>query len=395
MWPFDNEEDEETQPELQAGTPQPINPQVKDYLTQKYGLEQFSPEKRAEIEKANEEDRSGINWAAGLSALGAGIAGRDAGAAGQAVLNQQEAKRRGKLESFDKNRMLAMQDLNDKDMLARRERENDPNSEESKMAQSLATKMGMDPAKAATLTAAKFKEVSPALQKMYAIDEGFKIREQSAEDRKAELAQRNADRALEKQRLADAKAEKEEQKLSEKMQALQTPYGLANTVDDAKQLKAAHEAKSNFDAKIQEMIDLRKKFGGEVANREAVARGKQLSKDLLLEYKNMAKLGVLSQSDENIINAIIPSDPLEFTPSSLFGQDPILSNLTKFKADSERDFATKVATRTREGLAKGPPDTGLVDVIDPNGILRKVPKDKLEMALKAGGKLASSVAGGP
>src|SRR5690606_32413258 len=86
-------------------------------------------------------------------------------------------------------------------------------------------------------------------------------------------------------------------------------------------------------------------------NREAVARGKQLSKDLLLEYKNMAKLGVLSQADEKIINAIIPDDPLAFSGASLVGQDPILSSLEKFKNDSDRDFATRVQTRTRQGLA--------------------------------------------
>lgn len=137
-------------------------------------------------------------------------------------------------------------------------------------------------------------------------------------------------------------------KMDEKMQGLKTPYGLANTEDDAKKLKEAHESKMSFDSKVKEMIDLRKKYGTEYFNREAVARGKQLSKDLLLEYKNMQKLGVLSKSDEDIINAIIPDDPLgqDFAP----GQDPILSNLEKFKADSDRDFNTRINTRTRSGI---------------------------------------------
>lgn len=156
---------------------------------------------------------------------------------------------------------------------------------------------------------------------------------------------------------AEARAERRYQSglvRDEKMQALETPYGMANTADDAKQLKQAHESKAAFDSKIQEMIDLRKKYGTEYFNREAVARGQQLSKDALLEYKNMAKLGVLSQSDEAIINAIIPPDPLgnDWAP----GQDPILSNLTKFKADSDRDFANRVNTRTRSGLAGRPSD---------------------------------------
>lgn len=144
----------------------------------------------------------------------------------------------------------------------------------------------------------------------------------------------------------------------EKQQALQTPYGTANTVDDAKQLKEAFESKRSFDNKINELISLRDTKGVEYLDRNAVARAKQLSKDLLLEYKNMAKLGVLSQADEAIINAIIPTDPLG-QDYALF-QDPILSNLKKFKDDSDSDFKTRVGTRTRKGIktvAKQPPRT--------------------------------------
>lgn len=195
MWPFDDEEEKPgmtpvqpmsvAQPEMQMqmGTPaaQPMNPQVKDYLTQKYGLDQFSPEKRAAIEKQNEEDASGPNWLAGLAAFGAGLQGGNAAQAGANFLNMQNQQRQGKLDAFDKNRQLAMQDLNDKDMLARRERENDPNSEESKVAQRLAAKMGggglFTPEQLAGLTAAKFKELSPAFSKMYQIDEGIKVRD--------------------------------------------------------------------------------------------------------------------------------------------------------------------------------------------------------------------------
>ena len=84
-------------------------------------------------------------------------------------------------------------------------------------------------------------------------------------------------------------------------------------------------------------------------NREAVARGKQLSKDLLLDYKNMAKLGVLSKSDEDIINAIIPDDPLAFnSPLAVMqGQDPILNNLKRFKQDTELSYNEGVKLRVR------------------------------------------------
>lgn len=122
-----------------------------------------------------------------------------------------------------------------------------------------------------------------------------------------------------------------------------TLYGMARTKDDAKQLKEASETKSKFDNALTEMIALRKEYGGELMNREAVARGKQLSKDLLLQKKKLESLGVLSQSDMEIVNAIIPEDPLAF--DGLPGQDPIMSNLEKFKQDSDNDFQVRLKNR--------------------------------------------------
>lgn len=161
-------------------------------------------------------------------------------------------------------------------------------------------------------------------------------------------------RSMDRKDSRDQRAYDMSVKQEEKMQGLATPYGSANTIDDAKQLKEAHESKANFDNKIGEMIALRKEFGGEMMNRDAVGRGKQLSKDLLLEYKNMAKLGVLSKSDEDIINAIIPADPLEYRSplAAIQGQDPVMTRLTKFKSDSDKDFANRVQTRTRSGIAQ-------------------------------------------
>lgn len=315
-----------------------MNPQVKDYLMQKYNLGEFSDENRKKLQedsKLSFGDKAG----AALAAIGAGFMGKDAGAAGQSKLNAAKADKRQALDDFEKGRSNKIQEYgltrqaekderedkaySESESLKARER--DPNSEESKMAQELAKRMGYK-GDAAAITAEQFKQFSPSLSKIYDIEQKKLDRQEAREERRFQ---------------AGIKA-------SEKEQALTTPYGLANTPDDAKQLKEAHEAKSNFDSKLQEMIDLRKKYGAEAFNREAVARGKQLSKDLLLEYKNMAKLGVLSKADEDIINAIIPKDPLEWSAASLVGQDPILHKLESFKADSDKDFSTRVQTRTRK-----------------------------------------------
>jgi hypothetical protein len=140
---------------------------------------------------------------------------------------------------------------------------------------------------------------------------------------------------------------KEAEDQRKKTEELTTNYGIARTPDDAKKLKDAGEIKEKFDRMMTELIGLRENYGGEMMNREAVGRAKQLSNDLLLAYKDLSKLGVLSQSDEKILNSIIPKDPLAFSPMP--GQDPIMHQLKKFRDDSEADFKTRIANRVRGG----------------------------------------------
>lgn len=189
-----------------------------------------------------------------------------------------------------------------------------------------------------------------AQQEQLIKDRDFKLREQELFSRAADRKEARDERRFQAGLVRD-----------EKMQGLQTPYGTANTIDDASKLKAAHELKNSFDNKIDQMIELRKKHGGgAIWNREDVARGQQLSKDLLLAYKDMAKLGVLSQSDEAILNKIIPEDPLQYNSpvAAIQGQDPTLTRLQSFKADSNKDFETRVSTRTRAGLSNGMSSAG-------------------------------------
>jgi len=127
-----------------------------------------------------------------------------------------------------------------------------------------------------------------------------------------------------------------------------TPFGVARTKIDAKILKDGQIEKESFDRQLQKMIALRKEYGFEVLNREAVDSGKQLSKDLLLTYKNMAKLGVLSKSDEDIVNAIIPQDPLALGFSGT-GEDPILARLEQLSEKVNTDFKSGVQIRLEPG----------------------------------------------
>lgn len=167
----------------------------------------------------------------------------------------------------------------------------------------------------------------------------------------AREAQENRD--FIRQQNAESKAASEAAKKAEKDEQLKIEgFGFAKTAEDAKNLKAGVESKAAFDSKLDELISLRQKHnGGALLNRDDVGRAQQLSKDLLLAYKDMAKLGVLSASDEKILNAIIPSDPLEYNSplAAVQGQDPVLHKMQKFKLDSQKDFDTKLNQRLRGG----------------------------------------------
>jgi hypothetical protein len=123
--------------------------------------------------------------------------------------------------------------------------------------------------------------------------------------------------------------------------------GQALTKQDAKELKKAFVTKQDLDSKLKELIALRKTHGGEVFDREAVARGKQLSKELLLKYKDLAKLGVLSESDMSIIEEIIPADPLQF--DLIPGQEPTMEKLTNLQNDVNNLFESEVEARLEPG----------------------------------------------
>lgn len=117
-------------------------------------------------------------------------------------------------------------------------------------------------------------------------------------------------------------------------------YGLALTPKDSQDTKDALTSHGDLKNKLTELSALREKYGAEKFNREAVNRGKQLSKEILLEYKNLARLGVLSKSDEDIINSIVPSNPLSFAVSSLVGQDPYKSQLENLNTDIDQKMET-------------------------------------------------------
>jgi len=126
--------------------------------------------------------------------------------------------------------------------------------------------------------------------------------------------------------------------------------GLAYTAQDAKDIKEAFEAKKGLESNIDEMIKLRKQMGGgAILDRAAVERGKGLSNTVLLKLKTLEKLGQLTEADQAIVNAVIPKDPLAYKWSGT-GEDPIISNLSKFKQDKINEFNEKLNMRIKEPI---------------------------------------------
>ncbi len=151
----------------------PMNPMVKDYISKKFNLADYSPTARQELV---EQSKPGVQdrIMAGLAAAGAGFMGQNAAAAG---MNHLEAKRkegRQKIEDFDTQRAFGRED----EVHAR---EKDPNSQESQMANELAKRMGY---KGAAVTAEQFKSFSPAMEKMYAIEQKRLDRQDSRDERR-------------------------------------------------------------------------------------------------------------------------------------------------------------------------------------------------------------------
>jgi len=111
--------------------------------------------------------------------------------------------------------------------------------------------------------------------------------------------------------------------------------GMALTKDDAKKTKSYLSDSTTLKELVKEMKGLRKKQGGgEILNRSSVAKGKQLATEAALIMKNIAELGVLAGPDMDLLNKLIPEDPLSFSPTTMTK----LQNLENMLERKERTF---------------------------------------------------------
>ncbi len=187
-------------PQAAPEPPAAMNPTVKDYILQKFNLGDYSDENRKKLE-AQAQPTFGDRATAALAAIGAGFQGQDAGAAGARSLDAAKSERRQKLQDFDKGRANAIQEkgLNRQATVEGREdqqyqqqqdlqaRERDANSDESKIAQQAAAKMGYK-GDVSKLTAEQFKTFSPAMEKIYQVEQAAQVRRDAINAKAAEAA---------------------------------------------------------------------------------------------------------------------------------------------------------------------------------------------------------------
>jgi len=295
-----------------------------------------------------------------LASFGAGLAGNSQAGAMQA-LNRNQDSAKARLDEYLASKRNVLTEANAERQLAKSDTESQRDMAEND-ATSNASKVARDSLKAIvpggnipeTMTAAQVRKVFPGYEKAADLKARNEDRMASREERRSLAEISRDDRKAASEISREDKLVKEREKKAADLQELETPFGIARTTQDAKDLKTAYETKTKFDRALEEMIGLRKKHGVEFADREAVDRGRQLSKDLLLMYKDIAKLGILSAADEKILNAIIPADPLEFSSSQLVGQDSILNNMILFKNDKNAEFDIKLKTRLKDGSTQPP-----------------------------------------
>jgi hypothetical protein len=263
---------------------------------------------------------------------------------------QDPFDRQAKLYGAYKQTQEAKQLKDQEDLLVRKK---DPNSNESRALKQIAPRWGIKVAPEMSayeieqmIDPRKMMETEAASRVNFENQKALKAMDNAADIRKYQM-----EREL-----------KKEDKAAEENKKLETIYGVARTEDDAKKIKEAGEQKAKLDSQISELITLRKEKGAELLNRDVVARAQQLSKDLLLTKKNLENLGVLSQSDRDIVDEIIPSDPTQFHFSQMYGQDPTLTKLERFKDDTNRDFQERLKNRVRG--YQPPPQEFAQDVLD-------------------------------
>jgi hypothetical protein len=243
--------------------PQAMNPVVKDYLMKKAGpkpasaadpmaempqpmpppiaqekpndvsdfMKNYSADKLKAAQDAASEQKSGLGWAQFAAGFGDALAGRSPHESAKTFDSIRKNIDDQNVGAFERQKASAVQDIGTKKNLTEISRENektkredDPNSDETKMSQALASQMGMDPSFVKKLTATKFKELSPVTLKLY------ELREKSL-DRREQRDERRFLSGEKRNEKIERNTEQDMQKLSKDLSGTQEMVGAVDEVE--------------------------------------------------------------------------------------------------------------------------------------------------------------------
>jgi len=289
-------------PVVQPAAPAaPGAPDVKKYIMEKYGLgDKYSDEARQKLVDESTAKASGPDWLAGIAALGAGIQGKDAGAAGKAILDKQAADRNKPLAEFDKGRAQKIQDFElgrnatkaereDRDDAQKQDlikRESDPMSEESMVSKRLYEKMSGKPAPE-TMTAQQFKNFSPAMTKMYEIEQKKLDRQESRDERRFQAGIKMEEKQLvrdEKKKSALTEVEDRRKNIEDNLTLLE------QQIKD----KGTYEMFGSHNADLDRRVDMIATDMAKLADPNSVARPSEVE---------MFKKGLIQSGATNMKNS--------------------------------------------------------------------------------------------
>lgn len=113
--------------------------------------------------------------------------------------------------------------------------------------------------------------------------------------------------------------------------------GLATDPEAAKGVREDVNNFNRFNDSLSRLIELRKQYGSETLPTKAKGEMEMLHGKLVLAMKDMAKLGVMSDTDFKLLNNIV-ANPTSYGPN-------VLSNLEALKGRSIGEFQKSLGTR--------------------------------------------------
>lgn len=368
------------------------NPSVREYLLKRKA-------EREALEGQLKEEASGPNFSAGLASLGAGFMGKDAAAAGQAVLNRQDSQRKQKLAEFDSaddRHLKGLDASNTADKMDRENqrlsRETDPNSQESKMAFGLAQQMGY---KGAPITAAQFKDFSPIMQKKYEIEQRKLDRDESRAERRF-LSGMKTDQALEKRDETDV------QRLSKDIGGVQDMINSLDEVQNELGFKLDDADATNGLKVGGKEVDLP---GVSVPGLGRVSVHDDKAQRLQSAASKVFNSVLKDRSGAAISNTELERLKTEFGEGKFNTEPQMVAALQRFKRLTDQELANREAGYRPEVVDKYSERGGrtsrsgksmaekTVKMTDPSGRVKEVPESMVEAALANGGKLYAPTAG--